>query len=62
MESMKSQILSAILQDRVAASVLIRSPAQDSDAERSNGTGGGYATWTWKSRIHPIPENFIFPK
>ena len=62
MESMKTQILSAILQVRVEASVPNRAAAQDTDTERSNGTGGGYATWTWKSRIHPIPENFIFPR
>lgn len=36
--------------------------AQDTDTARSNGTGGGYATWTWKTRIYPIPENFIFPR
>lgn len=62
MESMKAQILSAILQDRVVASVPDRATTQDTDAERSNGTSGGYASWTWKSRIHPIPENFIFPR
>ena len=61
MESMKSQILSAIRQDRVDASVP-QVAAQDTDTARSNGTGGGYATWSWKSRIHPIPENFIFPR
>jgi hypothetical protein len=61
MESMKSQILSAIRQDRVEAS-LPQVAAQDTDTARSNGTGGGYATWTWKSRIHPVPENFIFPR
>ena len=62
MESMKAQILSAILQDRVVASVPDRATTQDTDTEGSNGTSGGYASWTWKSRIHPIPENFIFPR
>ena len=61
MDSMKLQILSAIRQDRVEASVPQIAAAQDSGAERSNGTDG-YATWTWKSRIHPIPEEFIFPR
>ena len=25
-------------------------------------TSSPYVTWTWGSRIHPIPENFRFPR
>ena len=61
MESMKSQILAAMQMLIVSSAPQVPAIQHDIVGGRSDGTGG-YAQWTWKSRFHPVPESFIFPK
>ena len=61
MESMKSQILAAMQMLIVSNAPQVPAILPDVGGGRSDGTGG-YSQWTWKSRFHPVPESFIFPK
>lgn len=59
--SIEATIQSALLQNQISNSAAAV-PTNTSRTRLETETPSSYSTFTWNSRIHPVPENFRFPK
>lgn len=59
--SIQTTIQSALLQNQISNSAAVV-PTNTSRTRLETETPSSYITFTWNSRIHPVPENFRFPK
>jgi hypothetical protein len=59
--SIETTIQSALLQNQTSNSAAAV-PTNTSRTGLETETPSSYSTFTWNSRIHPVPENFRFPK